>query len=78
VTFANGKYTIQGPKGESVGAIQKTGRGLYWVTHEPEMANTAIENFTLDQFHCQMGHISTEVAWKLIDKALVRLKTTSS
>jgi hypothetical protein len=29
VTFANGKCTIQGPEGECIGAIPKTGRGLY-------------------------------------------------
>jgi hypothetical protein len=81
VTFANGKYMIQGPKGESVGAIQKMGRGLYRVTHEPETVNAATGILTLDQFHCRMGYVSTEVARNLIDKALVtgvRLKTTSS
>lgn len=33
----------------------------------------------LDQFHCRMGHISPEVAWKLVDKSFVtgvRLETT--
>jgi hypothetical protein len=51
VIFANGKCMIQGPKGESVGAIQKSGHGLYQVTHESEIANTATEILTLDQFH---------------------------
>ena len=81
VTFANGKCTIQGPEGECIGAIPKTGRGLYRVAHEPEMANIAIEVLTLDQFHRRMGHISTEVARKLVDNGFVtgvRLETTPS
>ena len=81
VTFANGKCTIQGPEGEHIGAIQKMGRGLYWVAHEPEMANVTTEVLTLDQLHRRMGHISTEVVQKLIDKGFVtgvRLETTPS
>ena len=81
VTFANGKCTIQGPEGEHIGAIPKTGCGIYQVTHEPELANAATEVLTLDQFHHRMRHISTKVAQKLIDKSFmtgVRLETTPS
>jgi hypothetical protein len=81
VTFAGGKCTIQGPEGDHIGAIPKTGRGIYRVAHEPELANVATEVLTLDQFHHRMGHISTEVARKLVDKGFVtgvRLETTPS
>jgi hypothetical protein len=52
VTFANSKCMIQGPEGESIGAIPKTGHGLYQVAHKPEIANVAMEVLTLDQFQC--------------------------
>ena len=51
VTFANSKCMIHSPEGECIGAIPKSGRGLYQVAHKPEMANVATEVLTLDQFH---------------------------
>jgi hypothetical protein len=71
VAFANGKCMIQGPDGEHIGAIPKTGHGIYQVAHEPKLVNVATEVLTLDQFHHCMGHISTEMAWKLIDKGFM-------
>ena len=45
---------------------------LYRVAHDqPEQANSADEELTLDQFHRRMGHISAGVARKLIDKGFV-------
>ena len=70
-TFYNGKCTIKGPDGNHVGNIPKTSRGLYRVDHEPDSVNEALEQLTLDQFHRRMGHISPEVARKLVTKGFV-------
>ena len=70
-TFYNGKCTIKGPDGNYVGNIPKTSRGLYRVDHEPDSVNEALEQLTLDQFHRRMGHISPEVARKLVTKGFV-------
>jgi hypothetical protein len=79
MTFAGGKCTMSGPDGACVGMVPKNGNGLYKVAHEPEVVNAAIEVLTLDQFHRRMGHVSQEVARKLIEKGFVtgvRLETT--
>lgn len=70
-TFSCGKCILKGPDGSHVGKILKTSKGLYRVDHEPESANIVVEQLTLDQFHCRMGHISPEVARRLITKGFV-------
>ena len=51
VTFSGGQCIIQGPDGSHIGAIPKT-KGLYHVAHDqPEEANLADEELSLDQFH---------------------------
>ena len=78
LTFAGGKCTIKGPDGVCVGKVPKNSNGLYKVAHEQDEANVAAEVLTLDQFHHYMGHISLEVAQKLVDKFFmmgVRLET---
>ena len=60
--------------------MPKHSNGLYKVTHEEDEGHIAQEVLTLDQFHCQIGHIFFEVAQKLIDKNLVtsvKLETIS-
>ena len=69
--FGGGKCTITGPDGEYIGSVPKTMSGLYHVAHEPVMANTAIETLSVDQFHQWMGHISPEIAQKLVEKGFV-------
>jgi len=54
-------------------------KGLYRIEHDPETADVASEELTLDQFHRRMGHISPEVARKLVSQGFVtgvRLETT--
>ena len=66
---------------EKVGVIPKNQKGLYRVEHEQDSAHAAVEALTLDQFHRRMGHISPEIACKLVqDKFVtgVRLEHTPS
>ena len=81
VTFSGSKCTIQGPNGNHIGAIPKT-KGLYRVVHDQlESVNSVDEQLSLDQFHRRMGHISVEVARKLVEKGFVtgvRLEPTPS
>jgi hypothetical protein len=80
-TFGDGKCVIKGPDGEVVGEIPKTSRRVYKVEHDEDVANVVEERLTLDRFHRRMGHISSEVARKLVrDKFVtgVRLEYTPS
>ncbi|CAA7264972.1 unnamed protein product [Cyclocybe aegerita] len=80
-TFAHGKCVIRGPKGEEVGEVAKNAKGLYHVEHDDDTVNSAIETITLDQFHHRMGHISPEVARRLVSNKFVtgvRLTTMST
>ena len=56
-----------------VGEVLKKSLRIYKVEHEEEeeMAGVAEEKLTLDQFHCRMGHISPEVARKLVKDGMV-------
>ncbi|CAA7262723.1 unnamed protein product [Cyclocybe aegerita] len=79
--FAHGKCVIRGPKGEEVGKVAKNAKGLYRVEHDDNTVNSAIETITLDQFHRRMGHISPEVARRLVSNKFVtgvRLTTMST
>ena len=72
---------VTGPDGKTVGKVPKNHKGLYLVEHHPETANIAVEDITLYQLHCQMGHISAKVTQKLIKNGLatgLRLETTAS
>jgi GAG-pre-integrase domain len=71
VTFADGKCTIREQNGELVGTVPKSGGGLYRVSHESDTANLVADVLTLDQFHRQMGHISPEMARRLVAKGFV-------
>ncbi|KAG5717100.1 hypothetical protein E4T56_gene7174 [Termitomyces sp. T112] len=71
VTFGQGKCIIKGQDGTLVGEVLKDDGGLYCLRHHSGKASAAEEVISLDQFHCQMGHISPEVAQKLITKGFV-------
>ena len=71
VTFADGKCTIHEQNSELVGTVPKSGHGLYRVSHESDTANLAADILTLDQFHHRMGHISPEMARRLVAKVFV-------
>jgi len=61
--------------------VPKNHRGLYCVEHDLEIADLASDELTLDQFHHQMGHISQEIARKLVSQGFVTgvcLDTTDS
>jgi hypothetical protein len=80
-TFGDGKCVICGPNGEQVGEVAENQRGLYWVQHEPDEANAAVEAISLDKFHCRMGHITPNIAKKLAKSSFVTrvcLKTSLS
>ncbi|CAA7268571.1 unnamed protein product [Cyclocybe aegerita] len=77
-TFAHGKCVIRGPKGEEVGEVAKNAKGLYRVEHDDDTVNSAIETITLDQFHRCMGHISPEVARRLVSNKFVTGATRKS
>jgi len=81
VSLGEGKCQIFDPDGEKLGEIPKSSRGLYKNISEVNSANSATKTLTLYQFHRRMGHISVEMAQRLISNSLVtgiRLKTTSS
>lgn len=63
--FGGGKCTLVDSKGITIGAVPKT-NGLYHVVHEPERANAAEEELTLESFHRRMGHISPKSAQKFV------------
>ena len=69
--FGGGKCTIRDVNKEVVGVVPKTVTRIYKVEHEEGVANEAEEQLTLGCFHCRMGHISPEVARKLIRDQLV-------
>ena len=71
VIFANGKCIIQEQNRQQVGIVVKSGWGLYRVAHNSDIANTATEVLSLDQFHHCMGHISPETTRKLVTNGLV-------
>lgn len=81
-TFGGQKCTIKRHGGnieEVVGVVQKTLLGVYKVEHEDGVANAAEERLTLEKFHHHMGHMSPEVARKLVKDNMVtgvRLKYT--
>ena len=81
-TFSSRNCTIHGPKGEWVGEIPKTNRGLYKTEHEPaEEVNLAEEILTVDKLHWCLGHISLKSTQKLVKDGFVtglKLEPTSN
>ena len=69
LTFLGRRCTICGPMGEHIGAVPKVRQGLYHMAHgEPLAANSAKKVLISDQFHCQMGHISSGIMQCLVEK----------
>ncbi len=81
-TFGDGKCIITLPAdGECVAQVPKNAKGLYRVEHEPDSANAVTEKISIDQLHRQLGHISPDVARRLVNNKLVagvRLKETTA
>ena len=70
-TFGGGKCVLHGPDGVKVREVLRKSLRIYKVEHEEEVASTAEEKLTLEQFHQQMGHVSPEVARKLVKDGMV-------
>ena len=66
MTFGGGRCTIRDVNKEVVGVIPKTAVRVYKVEHE-EIASGAEERLSLGSFHHQMGHISPDMARKLVE-----------
>ena len=71
VTFGGGKCTIRDANKEVVGVVPKIAMRIYKVEHEEGVANEAEERLTLGCFHRRMGHVSPDVAHKLVRDQLV-------
>ena len=69
--FGGGKCTIIDVNKEVVGVVPKIATRIHKVEHEEDIANEAVERLTLGCFHRHMGHISPEVARKLVKDQLV-------
>jgi hypothetical protein len=71
VIFGGGKCTLRGVDDVEIGAVLRTSTRVYKVEHEEGVASAAEERLTLEKFHRRMGHISPDVARKLIKDNMV-------
>jgi hypothetical protein len=71
VKFGGGKCTLVGEDGVKVGVVPRTSTKVYKVEHEEAIASVAEERLTLEKFHCRMGHISLDVARKLMKDNMI-------
>jgi hypothetical protein len=77
-TFGQGKCEILGSDGERIGAIPKSGKGLYRVVHESvepqssaDSANAATTRITPLEAHRRFGHIAPAAAKRLVTHGFV-------
>ena len=72
-TFSSGVCTISSPSGKVLGQIPKTSRGLYKVEHNVNTggAYAAAKRLTTLELHRCMGHISPDVARRLVKNGFV-------
>ncbi len=70
LVFGGGHCVIRRPDGQTIGKIPKVGRGLYRVEHEHGVY-AAMDELTVEKFHRRMGHISPELARRLVEKGYV-------
>jgi len=77
-TFGQGKCEIRGSDGERIGAIPKSGKGLYRVVHESveppslaDSANAATTRITPLEAHRRFGHIAPAAAKRLLTHGFV-------
>ena len=81
VVFGGGQCMLRGEDGVEIGVVPRTSTRVYKVEREEAVASAAEERLTLDKFHRRMGHISIDVARKLIKDNMitgVRLEYTLS
>jgi hypothetical protein len=71
VTFGGGKCVLRGEDGVEIGVVPRTSTRVYKVEREEAVASAAEERLTLDKFHRRMGHISLDVARKLIKDNMI-------
>ena len=69
--FGGGVCVLIGEDGEEIGVVPRTSSRIYKVEHEEAVASVAEERLTLDQFHRRMGHVSLDVARKLLKEKMV-------
>ena len=69
--FGGGKCVLHGPDGVKIGEVLRKSSRIYKVEHEEEVASTAEDKLTLEQFHRQMGHVLPEVARKLVKDGMM-------
>ena len=60
-----------GEDGVEIGVVQKTLTRVYKVEHDDSVVNAAEERLTLDKLHHHMGHISIDVARKLLKDKMI-------
>jgi len=78
-TFGGGKCVIRGLDDVKIREVLRKLTKIYKVDHDEDVASAAEEKLTLEQFHRRMGHISIDVAQKLVKDGMVtgiRLKYT--
>ena len=71
VRFGGGKCMLFGEDDIEIRVVLRTSTRVYRVEHEEAVASAAEEQLTLDQFHRRMGHISLDVAQKLLKEKMV-------
>jgi len=54
-----------------IGEVLRKSTKIYKVDHDEDVVRVAKEKLTLEQFHRWMGHISIDVAWKLVKDGMV-------
>jgi Pol polyprotein/gag-pre-integrase-like protein len=75
VIFGGGKCIVRGEDDVEVGVVPRMSTRIYKVEHVEAVANAAEERLTLDKFHRRMGHVSLDVARKLLkDKMVTRVR----
>ena len=71
VKFGGGMCRLLGEDGVEVGVVPKTSTRVYKVEHDESVVNAAEERLTLDKQHRRMGHISIDVARKLLKDKMI-------
>src|ERR1700678_2002459 len=71
VKFGGGKCVLIGEDDVEIEVVPRMSTRIYKVEHEEAVASVAEERLTLDQFHRRMGHVSLEVARKLLKEKMV-------
>ena len=70
VTFGGRRCTTRDVNKEVIGVVSKMATRVYKVEHE-DIASGVEEHLTLDTLHCHLGHISLEMARKLVKERMI-------